>query len=84
MRSGSLLARPAAGILLGLAVALTVVCHMVAISKIEAAYMISIKRTSLLFSVLYGAYWFREEKIRERLAGAALMLAGILMIGFFT
>lgn len=80
--SWSFLARPAAGAILGLVVALTVICHMVAISRIEAAYMISIKRTSLLFSVLYGAFWFREERIRERIAGAALMLAGIFLIGF--
>lgn len=81
---GGLLAKPAAGIILGLVVALTVIFHMVAISRIEAAYMIAIKRTSLLFSVLYGAFWFREEQIRERLAGAVLMLAGIFLICFFT
>lgn len=83
-RSRSFLAKPAAGIVLGLAVAFTVICHMIAISRIEAAYMISIKRTSLLFSVLYGAFWFKEEKIRERVAGALLMLTGIFLIGFFT
>jgi drug/metabolite transporter (DMT)-like permease len=83
-RPASFMARPAAGIILGLAVVFTVVCHMVAISRIEAAYMISIKRTSLLFSVLYGALWFKEEKMRERFAGALLMLAGIFLIGFFT
>ncbi len=73
-----------AGIFLGLAVAFTVICHMIAISRIEAAYMISIKRTSLLFGVLYGACWFKEENIRERLAGAAMMMCGIFLIGFFT
>ena len=83
-RSGSFLARPAAGFILGLAVVFTVICHMVAISRIEVAYMISMKRTSLLFSVLYGAFWFKEEKILERVAGALLMLAGIFLIGFFT
>jgi len=83
-RPESLMARPAAGMILGLAVVFTIICHMVAISRIEAAYMISIKRTSLLFSVLYGAFWFKEEKIRERFAGALLMLVGIFLIGFFT
>lgn len=83
-RPACFLVKPAAGIILGSAVALTVICHMAAISRIEAAYMISIKRTSLLFSVLYGAFWFKEEKIHERVAGALLMLAGIFMIGCFT
>jgi len=44
--------------------------------------MISVKRTSLLFAVLYGAFWFREEKIRERLWGTALMVFGVFLIGW--
>ncbi len=77
-----ILEKPWAGLLLGAVVSVTVLCHMVAISKIQAAYMISIKRTSILFSVLLGAWVFKEEKLRERLSGALLMLAGVLMIAF--
>jgi uncharacterized membrane protein len=49
---------------------------MTAIAQVEAAYMIAIKRTSLLFGVLYRAWWFREQNILERLAGAVIMMAG--------
>ena len=72
--------KPWAGILLGAVVSISVISHMIAISKIEAAYMVSIKRTSILFSVLLGAWVFKEEKLKERLIGAALMLVGVILI----
>ncbi|MBN2467214.1 MAG: EamA family transporter [Deltaproteobacteria bacterium] len=75
-------ALPWKGMLLGVTVAIMIFSHMLAISKIQAAYMISLKRTSLLFGVLYGAWWFKEEKIRERLTGAVIMVAGVFLIGW--
>jgi uncharacterized membrane protein len=45
--------------------------------------MISIKRLSLLIGVFYGWMFFKEKEIRERLIGAALMLAGFVMIIHF-
>lgn len=73
---------PIKGITIGAIFAIMVFSHMLAISLVEAAYMISIKRISLLFGVLYGAWWFREERISERLFGSVIMLAGVFVIGF--
>jgi drug/metabolite transporter (DMT)-like permease len=42
--------------------------------------MISLKRMSLIIGVIYGYIFFKERHIRERLAGASLMLAGFVMI----
>lgn len=81
-RSAHIIARPALGLLIGLVGAVSVFGHMLAISQIQAAYMISVKRTSLVFAVLYGACWFQEEKVSERLLGAALMMAGVFLIGW--
>jgi drug/metabolite transporter (DMT)-like permease len=75
--------KPLAGILLGAMVSLSVFSHFIAISKIEAAYMISVKRTSLLFGILYGAWLFREEKITERMTGAVIMLIGVFLISLY-
>ena len=50
------------------------------LSMINAAYMISIKRFSILISVLYGGVIFKESHIRLRLLGAVLMLAGAIII----
>jgi uncharacterized membrane protein len=55
---------------------------MTAISQVQAAYMISLKRISLLIGVLYGAWWFREERIAERFLGVTVMLAGAILIGW--
>jgi drug/metabolite transporter (DMT)-like permease len=75
--------RPLIGLILGALVATTIFSHMLAISLTNVAYMISLKRTSLLFGVLYGALWFKEEKIAERLTGAIIMIAGVFLIGRF-
>jgi uncharacterized membrane protein YhiD involved in acid resistance len=45
--------------------------------------MISIKRMSLLFSVIYGALIFKETKIKERLSGTLTMLIGAAVITIF-
>jgi drug/metabolite transporter (DMT)-like permease len=70
------------GVLIGAIYAVMVFSHMLAISQVAAAYMVSVKRTSLLFGILYGAWWFKEKKITERLLGAVIMLAGVFLIGF--
>jgi len=72
--------RPVPMLLLGLVASMENFCHMMAIAQVEAAYMIAIKRISLLFGVLYGAWWFGEQNIRERLVGAAIMVAGVFLI----
>ncbi len=72
--------RPGPMVLIGLTVAVEHFAHMMAIAQVEAAYMIAIKRMSLLFGVLYGAYWFGERNIRERLAGALIMVAGVFLV----
>jgi uncharacterized membrane protein len=79
----NLLRRPLIGLILGALVATTIFSHMLAISMTNVAYMISLKRTSLLFGVLYGALWFKEEKITERLTGAIIMITGVFIIGWF-
>jgi uncharacterized membrane protein len=42
--------------------------------------MIAVKRTSLIFSVIYGKLIFKEKKIVQRLAGTGLMLLGVGLI----
>jgi len=79
----NLIRKPLIGLILGALVATTIFSHMLAISMTNVAYMISLKRTSILFGVLYGALWFKEEKITERLTGAIIMIAGVFLIGWF-
>jgi drug/metabolite transporter (DMT)-like permease len=64
----------------GLLNAVMVGTHMLALSMTQVAYMIALKRTSLLFSILYGWLLFREGHMRERVAGAVMMFAGFVLV----
>jgi uncharacterized membrane protein len=44
------------------------------------AYVISIKRTSVIISILFGYLIFKEKGIKERLLGAVIMVIGVLFI----
>jgi len=84
IRVRSLTRAPFKAGLVGLLMAVHVFCHGLAISLTKAAYMMSIKRLSIVFGVIYGGLIFREKNIGHRLAGAALMFAGaglILVMG---
>jgi drug/metabolite transporter (DMT)-like permease len=72
--------RPGANLAVGLAMAVMAFTHFIAIQRVEVAYMIAIKRTSLLFGILYGAALFGEERLTQHLAAGALMVAGIFLI----
>ncbi|HPC47913.1 MAG TPA: DMT family transporter [Deltaproteobacteria bacterium] len=77
-----LVGRPLSGLALGLVYAAMVFTHTAAISMTQAASMIALKRTSMLFAILYGALFFRETDIGQRLLGAGVMMAGVLVLGF--
>ncbi len=68
----------------GLAQSLMVISHMWAISLAPAAYMIAVKRLSVLFGVLIGCLFFKEEGLASRLFGASLMVGGVFLIALFS
>ena len=82
-KSINLIKKPLPGAIAGMVLATLIFSHTAAISLIQAAYMLSVKRSSLLFGVLFGAVVFKEENIRQRLLGAAIMMCGVLIIGLF-
>jgi drug/metabolite transporter (DMT)-like permease len=51
-----------------------------AIQVAEVSYVVSVRRISLVFAVLYGWLLFRETHLRERLLGSVVMLAGVAFI----
>ena len=68
---------------IGLFGSLTLICQMTAINLTLVAYVISIKRTSAIMSVLFGYLIFKEEDIKERLLGVTIMVLGVLFITLF-
>ncbi len=67
---------------IGLFFGLSVIFHTLAIILIIVPYMISVKRTSSIFSVFYGYFLFKEKNIMERILGAVIMLIGAALIIF--
>lgn len=70
-------------ILPGILHSVMIISHMIAMSMTKVAYMISVKRLSLLIGVFYGYLLFKESGIRERMLGAAIMLVGFVLIVLF-
>lgn len=68
------------GMVAGVLFFIQILCHSFAISMVKAAYMISIKRLSVLFSVIFGRYVFYEKNIAMRFAGSLLMVGGTVLI----
>jgi uncharacterized membrane protein len=64
----------------GLTTALAMIAHFHAIELAPVSYMISVKRTSVVFSVLYGGVIFKERHIGLRLLGTCIMLSGVVII----
>lgn len=46
-------------------------------------YVITIKRLSIFFSVLFGGFLLHEQHIRGRMFGALVMIAGAMVIGLW-
>lgn len=64
----------------GIFYAVMAASHMLAMKLTKVAYMISVKRLSLIIGIMYGYFLFKEENIRERLLGAILMFTGFVMV----
>ncbi|WP_071516923.1 DMT family transporter [Geitlerinema sp. PCC 9228] len=60
--------------------ALTVTCQMSAINLTTVVNVISIKRTSVLWGVLWGHLFFAEPGFKTRMSAALLMVTGVFFI----
>ena len=67
---------------IGVCVAMMFVCQATSLKLGPVAYVVAIKRFSVLFSVLAGGVFLREQQLGARLAGSAVMLCGILCIAW--
>ena len=69
--------------LLGISSAIMIITSSIPMLYSIVPYVISLKRTSVIFSVILGYYLFNERNIRSSLAGASIMLAGAVLITLF-
>ena len=75
------LQHPRKGSWLGSLLMIHISFHGLAIAISTAVYMVAIKRSSILFSVLMSWLILQEEDLRYRGLGTVLMFAGMLFIG---
>lgn len=75
-----LAARPVRGGVIGLMALAHNLAHMAALALAPVAYMISVKRLSGVFGVVYGGLLFEEKNVRLRLMGALLMCLGAVAV----
>jgi drug/metabolite transporter (DMT)-like permease len=71
---------PVAHLGVGFFMAGMVIAHFYAITHVEVAYMVAVKRLSLLFGMLYGAWLFGETGLKKNLAAGMLMVLGVFLI----
>lgn len=72
--------RPAWHLAIAAAGAIEVVAHFTALASTDAAVMLAVKRTSLLFGIGYGALLFGERDLGHHLAAGAVMVAGVALM----
>jgi len=65
---------------IGMFLTLSLICQMTAIKMALVSYVISIKRTSIIFSSLYGFFIFKEPFLKFRLIGILIMVLGVFSI----
>ena len=76
----NVLVRPGAIALVSVLMAIMVVTHFIALEQIETAYMIAVKRTSMIFAILLGAWLFRDMNFKQHLPAGLMMFTGVVLI----
>lgn len=77
-----LMVRKRLGMIFGALLTIHAGFHALAIMLTTAAYMIAVKRSSILFAVLLSWIFLKEQKIIIRGGGVLLMFFGMLLICF--
>jgi uncharacterized membrane protein len=67
-------------LMLGGANALSLGAYLLALQLVPVHFVICLKRSSIFFSVLLGRILFNEKFVEDRLPGALIMLAGVVVM----
>jgi uncharacterized membrane protein len=70
-------------LLIGACSLLMVMFHFTAIRLTYVSYMVAVKRTSLLFAILFGALFFKEKGLVQKIIGGGIMVIGIFVIALW-
>ena len=67
-------------ILSGIFLSMSVLLIATAMSMSLVSYAVSVKRTSILWGAFLGYVIFKEKNLQERIAGAVIMIIGVIFI----
>lgn len=65
---------------IGIFTGLSMLSYSLAYSLTMVPHVTAVKRTSALFGILWGKLLFKEDNIKERFFGAAIMVIGVVII----
>lgn len=68
---------------LSLAGILETAFYLIAINYTYIAYVVSVKRFAIIISIAIGYLFLKEKDTKERLAGAFIMIVGLVLISIF-
>jgi drug/metabolite transporter (DMT)-like permease len=67
-------------LLVGALSAVSTIFHLIGVTLTLVTYIVALKRTSGMMSIILGHYVLKEPNIRERFLGAAIMFLGVAFI----
>ena len=65
---------------MGLFNAVALTFQFLAVAMVQVSYVIAMKRLNSLFAVIWGGLFFKEQNLRNRALGAAILLLGVACI----
>jgi len=67
-------------IVMGLILAFVAITMNIAFTMQIVPYVISVKRLSILFGVIFGGFLFKEKNLSKRIVGSIVMILGTILI----
>lgn len=67
-------------LVMGIATAATEILYALAVKYSLISYIISLKRASIIFSVVIGLFIFKERNFKSAIVGSIIMFAGAVLI----
>ena len=72
--------KPVIYLLVGTAMGIMVLTHFMAVLNMNVAYMISLKRMNLVFSIFLGHWLFNEERLIQNTFACIMMILGAFLV----
>jgi drug/metabolite transporter (DMT)-like permease len=69
--------------IVGCCAALSLIFYVTALKMTLVSYLISVKRTSILFAIAYGVIFFGEKNLLRSIIGGVIAVAGVVILAIW-